>query len=113
MFVENSDDVPVTLDLIEEGKNLAGYYKVPGEKDNCPVIIHRNEMTLVGFSSVCPHKQCTVGITESALRCPCHGSKFDLVTGHVTLGPATSDLELLSLEVEVDLVKVNIESGDK
>jgi nitrite reductase/ring-hydroxylating ferredoxin subunit len=113
LFMENSNDVPLTIDLLLDGRSTAGYYKVPGEKDNRPVIIRRSGENFAGFSSVCPHKQCIVGITESTLRCPCHGSQFDLVTGHVTLGPANSDLEILDIHIEGNAIQISIESEKK
>jgi Rieske Fe-S protein len=55
------------------------------------------------FSAVCPHQGCTVGgVTDGAITCPCHGSQFDIATGAVTKGPATSGLEAKGLSVGAD-----------
>jgi cytochrome b6-f complex iron-sulfur subunit len=32
--------------------------------------------TFAAFSLICPHRGCTVGISGSAFRCPCHGAMF-------------------------------------
>lgn len=59
------------------------------------------------YSSVCPHQGCSVsGITETALVCPCHGSRFDPATGKVTAGPAQSDLPAKQVKVEGDKLHI-------
>lgn len=45
------------------------------------------------FSSVCPHQGCTVAPNGTTnLKCPCHGSTFDIATGAHTGGPAPTGL---------------------
>ena len=45
-------------------------------------------------SAVCPHLGCVVAwnVTEQSWDCPCHGSRFDRLDGHVLNGPAVSGL---------------------
>jgi len=43
---------------------------------------------VIGFSAVCPHQVATVAVTDTVLRCPLHGSTFDLATGKNLSGPA-------------------------
>lgn len=55
------------------------------------------------FSAVCPHQGCTVGgVTDGKIICPCHGSQFDMTTGDVLSGPATSGLPAKSITVGSD-----------
>lgn len=54
----------------------------------------------VAFSAVCTHKQCTVKPAGKELHCPCHGSKFDALTGAVINGPAGSPLPPVSVTVK-------------
>jgi len=45
------------------------------------------------FSAICTHKGCTVAKVENGtIDCACHGSKFDMTTGAVKAGPASSPL---------------------
>ncbi|MEO6789376.1 MAG: Rieske (2Fe-2S) protein [Ornithinibacter sp.] len=55
------------------------------------------------FSAVCPHQGCTVGsVADGKITCPCHGSQFDIATGDVITGPATSGLPAKKLTVGAD-----------
>lgn len=59
------------------------------------------------FSAVCPHQGCTVDKVDSAgIVCPCHGSTFDIATGAVTKGPATSGLQAKGVTVGSDGITV-------
>ena len=51
------------------------------------------------FSAVCRHLGCIVNWNslEKSWDCPCHGSRYDAL-GHVTQGPANSDLEEVKSE---------------
>ena len=45
------------------------------------------------FSAVCPHQGCLVAeVRDGEIVCPCHGSRFDITTGDVVAGPATTGL---------------------
>ena len=54
----------------------------------------------VAFSAICPHQGCTVAPAGKELGCPCHGSRFDLATGAVLNGPATSPLTKIDVTVQ-------------
>jgi Rieske Fe-S protein len=51
--------------------------------------------TFAAFSLICPHRGCTVGITGSSFRCPCHGATF-ASSGLWTGGQQTSSLGAFS-----------------
>lgn len=57
------------------------------------------EGTVVGLSSVCTHQGCTVAPDNAELRCPCHGSVYDLEGKNVS-GPAPSPLAPFAVRVE-------------
>ena len=54
-----------------------------------PVIVSQPEAgEVIGFSAVCPHQFATVVVSGTELRCPLHGSTFDMATGKNLTGPA-------------------------
>ena len=78
-------------------------------KPNCGAIMSRGlhkvavyrdpEGEVHEFSAVCRHLGCIVNWNslEKSWDCPCHGSRYDAL-GHVTQGPANSDLEEVKSE---------------
>jgi Rieske Fe-S protein len=59
------------------------------------------------FSAVCTHQGCVVAdVSDGTINCACHGSKFDITTGAVKQGPATSPLPEKSVSVSGDGVTV-------
>lgn len=40
------------------------------------------------FSAICTHQGCIVQAASTELDCPCHGSRFNAMTGKVLQGPA-------------------------
>ncbi len=57
------------------------------------------------FSNVCTHQGCVVDeVTAGEIRCPCHGSAFDVSDGSVVTGPATNPLPEVKVAVEGDQV---------
>jgi ubiquinol-cytochrome c reductase iron-sulfur subunit len=60
----------------------------------------------VAYSKVCTHAGCPVGLYLAAtheLRCPCHQSTFDVLTGATpTYGPAPRPLPQLPIEFDAD-----------
>ena len=64
------------------------------------ILARPSESTAACFSAVCPHQGCSVKPDGSDLKCPCHGSAFNTLTGAVEKGPATTGLS--SIPVKVD-----------
>ena len=57
--------------------------------DGKPVIVSQPaEGEVIGFSGVCPHQFADVVVQGDELRCPLHGSTFDMATGKNLSGPA-------------------------
>lgn len=66
-----------------------------------PVIVSQPEAgQVVAFSAICTHKGCTVAPEDGILKCPCHGSTYDLATGENTGGPAPSPLPEIAVSVK-------------
>jgi len=59
------------------------------------------------FSAVCTHQGCIVStVKDGTINCACHGSQFDIATGDVKAGPATSGLPAKSVTVGADGISV-------
>jgi Rieske Fe-S protein len=80
-------DVPVGGALVSQVEGTAVIVTQPREGE------------FVGLSSICSHRGCTVGLDGEQLRCPCHGSTFDL-EGRATRGPASEPLARFTVLVE-------------
>ena len=66
------------------------------------VFIIRHGRELTALSAVCPHRGCKVlAQPDGTFLCPCHKSRFD-AAGHVTKGPAKSDLPRLMMALADD-----------
>lgn len=69
--------------------------------DTAFVVAQPKEGEFVAHSAVCPHQGCLCNrISDGEAVCPCHGSKFNAVTGAVEQGPATSGLAAAQVTVE-------------
>lgn len=69
--------------------------------DTAFVVAQPTEGEFVAHSAVCPHQGCLCNrISDGEAVCPCHGSKFNAVTGAVQQGPATSGLAAAQVTVE-------------
>jgi Rieske Fe-S protein len=74
--------------------NIGGIARV--DSGGTPVAaVRTGASAFAAFSLICPHFGCTVGISGSAFRCPCHGALF-ASTGAWTGGQRTSSLTSLA-----------------
>lgn len=66
--------------------------------------VFSDQKGLGAVSSVCPHLGCIVAreTDGSSFLCPCHGSKFDGVTGKAISGPAPRGLVWLEISLGPD-----------
>ncbi len=78
---------------------VGGAIKLQIEGRENPVFLVRvDEGRYIALSSVCTHLGCQVRKLQHALRCPCHGSTYDL-EGNVLRGPAQRPLTRFRTEV--------------
>jgi Rieske Fe-S protein len=69
--------------------------------NGAPIVVARpTGTTVAGFTAVCTHMQCTVNVNGAELNCPCHGSRYNALTGAVEHGPATQSLGAVALSVK-------------
>lgn len=57
------------------------------------------QQTVVALSARCTHQGCIVAAKGRELVCPCHGSRFDAITGKVLTGPANRPLPAVPIRV--------------
>ena len=55
------------------------------------ILLVRHDKRLYAATATCTHRDCVVKCVADELRCPCHGSRYDLA-GVVKRGPARSPL---------------------
>ncbi|HEY9332548.1 MAG TPA: Rieske (2Fe-2S) protein [Streptomyces sp.] len=76
-------------------------------KDEGVVVTQPAAGEFKAFSSKCTHAGCTVSaVSDGTINCPCHGSKFDVATGDVKAGPATTPLPATEITVEGDSISL-------
>ena len=87
----NLKDLPVGGGLVVEEANVVLTRDATGE--------------VRGFSATCTHQGCTVSsVQDGAILCPCHGSRFDAVSGSPVAGPAARALAKISVAVRDNAV---------
>jgi Rieske Fe-S protein len=69
--------------------------------DGDPILVARPTADeVVAFSAICTHQGCTVVPNGKELRCPCHGSVYQVTTGDNVSGPAPKPLEPFAVTVQ-------------
>jgi nitrite reductase/ring-hydroxylating ferredoxin subunit len=75
------------------------------------VLVARVGGRFSALGNICTHDGCRLAggrIREGQIRCPCHGSAFDPVTGKVLRGPAERPLPVYHIKVEDDRIWVDL-----
>ncbi len=85
-----------TLSSVPVGEAIA--VKLPGGKPG--ILARPTSTTAACFSAICTHMGCTVKPAGKTLNCPCHGSKYNALTGAVINGPAPAPLHKVSVTVQ-------------
>jgi Rieske Fe-S protein len=71
------------------------------------IIVFENGGSYVALSSSCTHACCTVALSGTELKCPCHGATFDL-TGQPLSSKAPTALQSLTVCSDSNGVYVTI-----
>ena len=64
------------------------------------------------ISNICSHQKCELSdgkLEGNAVKCICHGSKFDVTSGSVLSGPAEKPVESYEVKVEGDDITIGIQ----
>ncbi|MER6675391.1 Rieske (2Fe-2S) protein [Streptomyces sp. NPDC000983] len=84
-----------TADVPEGGGRIVPEHKV--------VLTQPTAGTFKAFSFECTHQGCPVtGVSDGAITCPCHNSRFSIEDGSVQKGPATQPLPAKEVTVDGD-----------
>jgi Rieske Fe-S protein len=100
--------VAIPLAKLETLKSVGGSITLK-VKDKLLLLVRDSATSVRAFNPVCTHRQCVVAFSanERKIKCPCHGSQFDL-DGHVVHGPATRPLETHAAELAGEQVIVTL-----
>ena len=64
------------------------------------------------FDEACTHEQCSLvqegELAGATVTCVCHGSEFDVRTGHVLAPPARLPLKVYPVRVEGDALQIEV-----
>ncbi len=75
------------------------------------VLIANTEMGWFASDEMCTHEDaslCVGNLTGCLVKCPLHGSRFDLRTGAVLDDPADEDLRIHSVAIDQGQVFINL-----
>lgn len=73
--------------------------------DDKVVVTQPTEGEFKAWANICTHQGCALeSISADGIRCPCHGSVFDVATGEPLSGPADSALSELPITVDGDSI---------
>ncbi len=69
------------------------------------VLTRSSDDVVAAFSAVCTHQGCLVeSVSDGAIHCPCHGSRFDATNGEVLAGPASQALAGIPIALSGDTI---------
>ena len=68
--------------------------------------------TYYAFDEACTHEQCSLvengELAGATVTCVCHGSEFDVRTGHVLVSPARLPLNVYPIRVDDDVLLIDV-----
>ncbi len=77
--------------------------------DDTPVLLVREDEDIFAIHDRCSHRGCSLSegtLEEQQIVCACHGSRFDLRSGALLQGPATSGQPAFQVRVQDNRVEV-------
>ncbi len=91
--VRRGQVVGQTTDVPEGGGAVFSHSKL--------VVTQPEEGEYKAFSAACTHGGCTVQeVEDQVIRCLCHGSEFDMVSGEPLAGPAVEPLAPFAVTID-------------
>jgi len=80
------------------------------------VLVAHTESGVFVADEMCTHEDarlCDGNLSGHLVKCPLHGSRFDLITGNVLDDPAEEDLVIYPTEVVNDIIYITLEIPSK
>lgn len=78
--------------------------KMMGVKvDGIDTLLANIDGKIYALSNLCTHARCGLSrgkLTDTMVECPCHGSRFDVLTGEAKNGPAYKSLTKYDVVIE-------------
>jgi Rieske Fe-S protein len=100
-----------TQDASTGGPIQASDIPVGGGKiypDKVAVVTQPTAGDFKAFSAICTHMGCTVSdVSEGKIKCPCHGSQYNIADGSVAQGPAQRPLPAKTVTVSGSTLTVS------
>ena len=95
----------IEMKLSDLAENKAVKVELNG-RDICVV---RQGSEVFAIADLCSHAQASLSegdVTTGRIECWLHGAEFDLRTGEAVMPPASAPLEIFSVSVEGDTVRI-------
>ncbi|MCB0176429.1 MAG: Rieske (2Fe-2S) protein [Anaerolineae bacterium] len=99
--------------ILDDAANLPDNYVNPYYLEDLKrrVSVARVNGKLYAFDDLCSHESCPLSaglLTGTTIMCQCHGSQFDVTTGAVLRGPATTALPTYEVVEEQGKLQVRV-----
>ena len=98
-FSASTADAAVTAALIDAGEVANIKEGITDTLASSKVLIVRAQGKIFAESAICTHRTTTLKVVDGELRCPSHGSRFDIM-GNVTKGPAKEGLPRFAVSIK-------------
>ncbi len=87
---------------------------LPVQVAGISVLVINLQNTFYAISATCPHEDISLhlgAIQGDCIKCPLHGSRFNIKTGVVQDDPAETDLQTYRVKISGSHILISIESG--
>lgn len=102
---------PTSIDVCELTEVPLGEMRCVALDDRNVLVAHTHTGVFVA-DEMCTHEDarlCDGNLSGTLVKCPLHGSRFDLVDGRVLDDPADTDLRIYPSSVENGTVRIRID----
>jgi len=79
--------------------------------DGKEILVVKTGTTIFAIRNKCTHRGCTLSsgkLEGETVRCPCHGSMFNVRTGEVVKGPAKNPEPVYTVTIENDEIFIDV-----